>query len=92
MFVSEVLPNTVKIPANAVTVTRPTLVPTARNRFTLIPVRFAPLPYKVVAEMIPVLPSIVTPEPTVILFVDPSSVIEEEPTVKIPVTLALPST
>jgi len=45
-----------------------------------------------VALIIPVLPSIVTPEPTLILLEGPLRVIDEVPIVRIPVILASPVT
>ena len=43
-FVLEDLPKTVRMPENVVTLTIPTLAVTVRNRFTLIPLKLAPLP------------------------------------------------
>jgi hypothetical protein len=60
-----------------------------------IPVRFAPLPLKLVAVITPAtIPEElnVSPVPTLIVSVIPLSVILEVPIVRIPVTLALPVT
>ena len=56
------------------------------------PVSADPFPTKKDAATVPAVPLIVTPLPTLITFVAPSKIMDEVPTVRIPVTLAFPLT